>query len=62
MSRALRLRREPLTDLTPAELAAVAGGQAAPPTIDECPLSGPYPTLPVKPCLADLLDTLEATA
>ena len=51
MSRALRLRRETLSELAAAELAAVAGGRADVPTWAECPLSGPYPTLPVRGCV-----------
>lgn len=49
--RTLTLRREALAPLSDADLAAVAGGQEAPPTIDVCPLTGPYPTLPVNDCV-----------
>lgn len=58
MSRALRLRREPLAALTPYDLAAVVAA-GPPPTIDECPLSGPYPTLPVNDCLTNTIVTSE---
>lgn len=37
MKRTLALRREPLADLTPAELGAVAGG-AESPTLLSCPI------------------------
>lgn len=54
MKRTLALRGETLTELSATELAVVAGGQQAVPTIYECPLSGPYPTLPVADCINDV--------
>jgi hypothetical protein len=45
----LTLRREPLAELVPAELAAIAGGQA--PTLDSICFTAPIPTQPVRWCL-----------
>ena len=47
----LTLKRESLTDLSAVELAAVAGG--APPTLDNCPRTGIYPTEPLLECVGD---------
>lgn len=62
MRRTLSLARDVLAELTTGELSAVAGGraEALPPTFDECPLTGPYPTLPINDCLTNTIVTSEA--
>lgn len=54
--RRLSLKKDTLTELSSDELSAVAGGSEIP-TIDRCDtlLTGMYPTLPVRGCLADIL-------
>ena len=56
MTRRLTLVRERLTELTTDDLAAVAGAGPIP-TVDKCDdlLTGMYPTLPVRGCLAEIL-------
>jgi len=55
MRKSLKLHREALSDLSTAELGAVAGGQALGVT-DECghgrSFDEPCPTFPVNPCLS----------
>lgn len=51
---ALRLDKETLAELSPDELAGVGG--AGCPTIDECPATGTYVTLPVNYCVDYTLD------
>lgn len=46
----LTLKSETLTTLTDGDLAAVHGGTVVV-TIDQCPVSGAYPTIPVRWCL-----------
>lgn len=65
MTRNLALKKETLTELTASELSLVAGaGNGDPdptppqpvlqiPTLDVCPLSGPYPTLPIRDCIRE---------
>ncbi|MDQ1713835.1 MAG: hypothetical protein QOE45_3285 [Frankiaceae bacterium] len=52
----LTLKKEILGSLDPAELRAVVGGVPTGtangiPTVDACPLTGIWPTLPVRGCL-----------
>ena len=56
----LRLRKDTLAALAPYDLAAVRGAGTAP-TVDECPLSGPYPTLPLNDCLTNTIVTSEVS-
>jgi len=63
MKRSLVLKKETLTDLSASELSLVAGAgdpqptppQPAPqiPTWEACPLTGPYPTLPIRDCIRE---------
>ena len=53
-SRKLALAKETLSELSPEELSAVAGGEITTlliPSWQECPLTGAYPTLPVRDCI-----------
>lgn len=53
MKRTLSLKKETLAELAAAELAAVNGAAAKDiPTVDVCPLTGLWPTIPVNWCLS----------